>query len=87
MTVIYFQILECGGNLFDTVSIGVKAALWATKLPRIFVMGEDGGELEFALSDNPLDVDRVDVSNAPVLITHLRVSKTFKFDTTSIMFS
>ncbi|XP_068226656.1 exosome complex exonuclease RRP42 [Palaemon carinicauda] len=69
------EILECGGNLFDTVSVGVKAALWATKLPRIHVVGEDGGELEFALSDNPRDVDTVDVSNAPVLITHLRITE------------
>ena len=67
------QILECGGNLFDVISIGVKAALYATRTPRITVSGEDGGELEFTLSDNPLDVDRLDVSNSPLIITHLRV--------------
>lgn len=69
------EILECGGNLFDTASLGVKAALWATKMPKIYVTGEDGGELEFSVSDNPCDVDRVDVSNAPVLITHLRITE------------
>ena len=37
--------------------------------------GEDGGELEFSVSDNPNDVDRIDVSNAPILVTHLRVRK------------
>lgn len=67
------EILECGGNLFDAVSLGVKAALYATRTPRITVTGEDGGELEFTLSDNPNDVDRLDVANAPVLLTHLRV--------------
>ncbi|KAG7176928.1 Exosome complex exonuclease RRP42-like, partial [Homarus americanus] len=69
------EILECGGNLFDAVSLGVKAALWATKMPRIYITGEDGGELEFSVSDNPCDVDRVDVSNAPILITHLRITE------------
>lgn len=67
------QILDCAGNLFDAVSIGVKAALWATHMPRIYVTGEDGGELEFGVSDNPLDTERINVSNAPILITHLRV--------------
>ncbi|XP_071551479.1 exosome complex exonuclease RRP42-like [Panulirus ornatus] len=69
------EILECGGNLFDAVSLGVKAALWATKMPRIYITGEDGGELEFSVSDNPCDVDRIDVSNAPILITHLRITE------------
>lgn len=69
------EILECGGNLFDAVSLGVKAALWATKMPRIYITGEDGGELEFSVSDNPCDVDRLDVSNAPILITHLRITE------------
>ncbi|KAK3873203.1 hypothetical protein Pcinc_021772 [Petrolisthes cinctipes] len=69
------EILDCAGNLFDAVSIGVKAALWATHLPRIFVTGEDGGELEFEVSDNPHDTERINVSNAPILITHLRITE------------
>lgn len=56
------------------MSLGVKAALWATKMPKIYITGEDGGVLEYSVSDNPRDVDRIDVSNAPILITHLRVS-------------
>lgn len=51
----------------------MKAALWATRMPKIYITGEDGGELEFMVSDNPREVDQVDVSNAPILITHLRV--------------
>ena len=30
-------ILECGGNLFDAVSMGVKAALHSTRIPNIKV--------------------------------------------------
>ncbi|XP_063609050.1 exosome complex exonuclease RRP42-like [Penaeus indicus] len=69
------EILECGGNLFDAISLGVKAALWATKMPKLYITGEDGGELEFSVSDNPHDIDRIDVSNAPILITHLRITE------------
>ena len=42
----YFQILECGGNLFDAVSMAVKAALFATIIPRVSVTNVDGGEPE-----------------------------------------
>ncbi|XP_076069638.1 exosome complex exonuclease RRP42-like isoform X2 [Oratosquilla oratoria] len=66
------EILECGGNLFDAASLGVKAALYSTRMPQIYVTGEDGGHLEFVVSDNPHDVDRINISNAPILITHLR---------------
>ncbi|KAG0729376.1 Exosome complex exonuclease RRP42 [Chionoecetes opilio] len=69
------EILECGGSLFDTVSLGVKAALYATRMPKIYITGEDGGEMEFMVSENPQEVDRVDVSNAPILITHLRITE------------
>ncbi|MCL4117883.1 UNVERIFIED_CONTAM: hypothetical protein GTU68_014934 [Idotea baltica] len=67
------EILECGGNLFDVVSMGVKAALYSTRTPKIYITGEDGGEMEFSVSDNPNDVDRIDVHDAPILITHLRI--------------
>lgn len=66
--------MECGGNLFDVISIGVKSALFSTRTPKIYVTGEDGGEMEFTVSDNPNDVDEIDVINAPILITHLRAS-------------
>ena len=30
-------ILECGGNLFDAVSMGVKAAMHSTRIPNVKV--------------------------------------------------
>jgi exosome complex RNA-binding protein Rrp42 (RNase PH superfamily) len=38
--------LECGGNLFDAVSMAVKAALFSTVIPRVSVTNVDGGEPE-----------------------------------------
>ncbi len=45
-----FQILECGGNLFDAVSMAVKAALFATVIPRVTVTAVDGGEPELEVN-------------------------------------
>jgi exosome complex RNA-binding protein Rrp42 (RNase PH superfamily) len=45
-----FQILECSGNLFDAVSMAVKAALFATVIPRVTVTAVDGGEPELEVN-------------------------------------
>ena len=68
-------ILECGGNLFDAVSMAVKAALFATLIPRISVTAVDGGEPELELSDDPYDGNKLDelLERAPVLVTLSRI--------------
>ncbi|XP_064611102.1 exosome complex component RRP42-like isoform X1 [Liolophura sinensis] len=68
--VLYVDIvlLECGGNLFDAVSIAVKAALYNTKIPNVTV-SEEEGHTELEISDDPYDVKRLNVVSSPVLIT------------------
>ena len=68
-------ILECGGNLYDAVSMAVKAALFATLIPRISVTAVDGGEPELELSDDPYDGQRLVelLERAPVLVTLSRI--------------
>lgn len=66
-------ILECGGNLFDAVSMGVKAAMYSTRIPNVKVTAVDGGEPEMELSDDPYDGKRLELSNAPVLVTLTRI--------------
>ena len=68
-------ILEVGGNLYDTVSMAVKAALHSTIIPKVQVNTIDGGQPELELSDDPLDGNRVDVSSSPILITLCRIGK------------
>ena len=63
-----WQILEVGGSLLDTISIGVRAALQSTLLPRLTVTGE-GEESEIQVSDNPHDSVPVSAQGAPLLIT------------------
>jgi exosome complex RNA-binding protein Rrp42 (RNase PH superfamily) len=67
------QILECGGNLFDAVSLAVKAALHNTRVPKVKGACMDGGTVDFQLSDDPHDCCRLDVSAAPCLITLCKV--------------
>lgn len=66
-------ILECGGNLFDAVSMAVKAALSSTRIPKISVTAVDGGEPELELSDDPFDGAKLDLGSAPILVTLLRI--------------
>ena len=68
-------ILECGGNLYDAVSMAVKAALFSTLIPKISITAVDGGEPELELSDDPYDGNRLVelLDRAPVLVTLSRI--------------
>ncbi|XP_058464676.1 exosome complex component RRP42 [Malaya genurostris] len=66
-------ILECGGNLFDAVSLAVKAALFNTKLPRVSSAELDGGSLDIMLSDDPYDCERLNIRRAPLLVTVCKI--------------
>ncbi|CAH1270099.1 EXOSC7 [Branchiostoma lanceolatum] len=66
-------VLECGGNLFDAVSLAVKAALFSTRLPTVIVTADDEGQQEIELSDDPYDVKRLDVDNVPLIVTLSKV--------------
>jgi exosome complex component RRP42 len=67
------QILECGGNLFDAVSLAVKAALHNTRVPKVKGACMDGGTVDLQLPDDPYDCCRLDMSAAPCLVTLCKV--------------
>jgi len=75
-------VLEVGGNLYDAVSLAVKAALASTRVPLVAVTAVDGGEPEIELSDDPGAHTRLDVSGAPVLVTLARVGNHCIVDST-----
>ena len=66
-------ILEVGGNLYDAVSIGVKAALHSTTIPRVKIATIDGGQPELEITDDPLDGCRLNVTQSPILVTMCRI--------------
>eukprot|EP00088_Acartia_fossae_P019952 TRINITY_DN21684_c0_g2_i1.p1 TRINITY_DN21684_c0_g2~~TRINITY_DN21684_c0_g2_i1.p1 ORF type:complete len:292 (+),score=28.55 TRINITY_DN21684_c0_g2_i1:38-913(+) len=75
-------VLEVGGNLYDAVSMAVKAALFSTKVPVVTVSTVDGGEPELDLSDDPHKATRISVQNAPVLVSLSRIGNYCVVDST-----
>ncbi|XP_066256031.1 exosome complex component RRP42 [Euwallacea similis] len=68
-------ILECGGNLFDAVSLAVKAALYNTQVPKIRAVNIDGDNVEIEVSDNVFDCESLDIIHAPVLVTVCKIGE------------
>ncbi|KAK7500215.1 hypothetical protein BaRGS_00008438 [Batillaria attramentaria] len=75
-------LLECGGNLFDAVSIAVKSALFNTKIPSVNVTEEEGGQTELDVSDDPYNVKRLDVAASPCVITLSKIGHYHAVDAT-----
>lgn len=73
-------ILECGGNLFDAVGLGVKAALRNTFIPKVVAASLDGADPELILSDNPCDCWQLNVSNAPLLVSVVKIGDSHVVD-------
>lgn len=68
-------ILECGGNLYDAVSLAVKASLWNTQVPLIKKIDMDGNNIELNVSDELYDCKKLDVTNAPVMVTVCKIGE------------
>uniref|UniRef100_A0A131XFS0 Ribosomal RNA-processing protein 42 n=1 Tax=Hyalomma excavatum TaxID=257692 RepID=A0A131XFS0_9ACAR len=75
-------ILECGGSLIDAVSVAVKAALYDLKIPKVSVNIDDNGDPEIEVSDNPHDVNKINIANVPCFITLSKVGQQFVLDAT-----
>jgi len=75
-------VLEVGGNLYDAVSLAVKAALFSTKMPVVSVTSVDGGEPELELSDDPHNHTRINVDRAPILVSLSRIGNHCVVDST-----
>ncbi|MEE6510560.1 hypothetical protein FKM82_030439 [Ascaphus truei] len=75
-------LLECGGNLFDTISIAVKAALYHARIPKVRVLEDDEGAKDIELSDDPYDCMRLNVVNVPCIVTLSRIGHRHVVDAT-----
>lgn len=75
-------ILECGGNLYDAVSLAVKAALHNARIPKVTGRYIDGANVDLELSDDLFDCWRLDVSTAPCLVTLCKIGEYFIVDPT-----
>ncbi|KAM9383756.1 exosome complex component RRP42 [Pholidichthys leucotaenia] len=75
-------LLQCDGNLYDAISVAVKAALFNTKIPRVHISSDDEGGKEMKLSDDPYDCMRLDVENVPCIVTLCKVGHRHVVDAT-----
>jgi len=73
-------VLDFGGNLFDAIMVGVRAALATTKIPKVTVLDDGEGGKEIEVSDDPEDVTTIDVSNVPLTTTLHKIGKRFIVD-------
>uniref|UniRef100_UPI00358FBF87 exosome complex component RRP42 n=1 Tax=Myxine glutinosa TaxID=7769 RepID=UPI00358FBF87 len=75
-------ILEYGGNMLDTASLAVKAALRNTRIPTVEVAKNEEGIQEVELSDDPFDCMQLDTRNVPCFVTLNKIGKQFVVDAT-----
>jgi exosome complex component RRP42 len=70
-------VMDSSGNLFDTLSIAVRAALYDTRIPKVIVEDDD-----VEVSDDVQDCTRLDVTNVPIAITLTKIGSRFIVDST-----
>nr|SVE93864.1 EOG090X0CWA [Scapholeberis mucronata] len=75
-------ILECGGNLYDAVSLAVKSALHSTQIPTVKVASMDGDQPELELSDDPFDTKKLNTRNLPCAVTLMKIGNHYLVDPT-----
>ncbi|KAF5908054.1 exosome complex component RRP42, partial [Clarias magur] len=75
-------LLQCDGNLFDAMSIAIKAALFSTRIPRVHISEDEEGGKEIELSDDPYDCMRLNVENVPCIVTLCKIGHRHVVDAT-----
>uniref|UniRef100_A0AAY4BRY7 Exosome component 7 n=1 Tax=Denticeps clupeoides TaxID=299321 RepID=A0AAY4BRY7_9TELE len=75
-------LLQCDGNLFDAISIAIKAALFNTRIPKVHLSEDEEGGKEIELSDDPYDCVRLNVENVPCIVTLCKIGHRHVVDAT-----
>ncbi|KAK1173459.1 exosome complex component RRP42-like [Huso huso] len=75
-------LLQCDGNLFDAISVAIKAALFNTRIPKVQMIEDEEGTKEIELSDDPYDCMRLDVENVPCIVTLCKIGHRHVVDAT-----
>ncbi|KAI2653096.1 Exosome complex component RRP42 [Labeo rohita] len=75
-------LLQCDGNLFDAISIAIKAALFNTRIPKVHISEDEEGVKEIELSDDPYDCMRLNVENVPCIVTLCKIGQRYVVDAT-----
>ncbi|EGG14677.1 hypothetical protein DFA_10935 [Cavenderia fasciculata] len=73
-------VLDSGGNLFDALSIGVRAALANTRLPTIRITQGEYSTVDFEVSDDPEAMQSLDIDGVPINVTLTTIGNQFVVD-------
>lgn len=76
-------LLQCGGNLYDVVSLAVKAALYNTKIPQWTTYVEDKNTVDVEYADDPFDCLRLTVTRVPCIVTLNKIGEHHIVDASS----
>jgi exosome complex component RRP42 len=63
-------VLDSGGNLIDSLSIAVRAALLTTRIPKIEVSTLESGDVEIEITDN---YDALPLRNIPLCVSLAKI--------------
>jgi len=75
-------LLEHGGNVYDAVSLAVKAALCDLEIPKVSIVMNDQQEPEVEVKDEFEEFLNVDTSNVPLMVTVSKIGSQQLVDTT-----
>jgi exosome complex component RRP42 len=75
-------VLQCGGNLLDVISMGVKLCLGICEIPVIEEVRYDLGYPTPAFTTDEFKFNYLDVGQSPVVITLPRIGRYFVVDAT-----
>mmetsp|Transcript_99403 Transcript_99403/g.207071 ORF Transcript_99403/g.207071 Transcript_99403/m.207071 type:complete len:288 (-) Transcript_99403:64-927(-) len=78
-------VLTSGGNLLDSVSLALCAALLDTKLPSVQVLEamEEGEVVQLSVDDRPEMGQPFPITRLPLCVTVAQIGQRFLFDVTS----
>lgn len=82
--VVYVDVLVLGndGNLFDVMTMAARAALFNTRIPAIELVEGEDGDLEIALSDDPMACKRLVIDNVPICVSLTKIGPHYVIDPT-----
>lgn len=72
-------VLDSQGNLYDALSIAIKAALQTTKIPKIEITKHENGEVDIEIED---EFEKFSCPNIPICITFAKLGTEFIIDPT-----
>ncbi|PKY20584.1 ribosomal protein S5 domain 2-like protein [Rhizophagus irregularis] len=78
-------VLDYAGNILDTIFMATRAALYNTKIPKTIIQDRGDGEIEFDISDDEEEWERIEGwDKVPVAITLNKIGSRHIVDATPL---